>query len=178
MQTLQYMQHSLHAFSACARMSLPVHVHANFACRARMQTCMQICMRVLKVHSLQSMRMLEWVDASSIHPLKNPLCTCIMHVHSLQSMRGLSRWMHVHSLQSMRRLERGDACTQLAEYAGAWVVVCMYTACRVCASMSGWVYVRIASTVYAGLDECLHAHSLHSNIRADFGELHFIHCNF
>ena len=145
MQTLQYMQHSLHAFSACARMSLPVHVHANFACRARMQTCMQICMRVLKVHSLQSMRMLEWVDASSIHPLKNPLCTRIMYVHSLHSMRGLSGWMHAHSLQSrpMRRLE--------------WYVDgCMDTACRVCAGLSGRVHTHSLQSVHRleWLDAC------------------------
>jgi hypothetical protein len=42
-------------------LSLPVH--ANFACRARKQTCMQACMRGLNVHGLQSMRRLEWVDA-------------------------------------------------------------------------------------------------------------------
>ena len=93
-----YMQHSLHVCSACACMS-PL-VHANFACRARMQTCMQACMRGLNVHGLQSMRRLEWVDA-----LYTACRVC----------GGLSGWMHVHSLQSMRRLEWVDACIQLAE---------------------------------------------------------------
>ena len=71
---------------------------------------------------------------------------------------GLSGWMYVHSLQSMRRVEWVDACTQLAKYAQAWVGECMY----------------VASTVFASLDECLHAHGLHS-ICADFVELHFVH---
>ena len=47
----------------------------------------------------------------------------------------------------------------------------MYTACKVCAWLSGWRVggcMYVASTVYAGLDECLLAHSMHS-ICADFG---------
>ena len=86
-----------------------------------MQTCMQICMRGLNVHSLQSMRGLERVDA----------CRPIQFAEYAQAgvggcmytvcrvCAGLSGGMHVHSLQSMRGLEWVCACTQLAEYAQA-----------------------------------------------------------
>ena len=71
----------------------------------------------MHVHSLQSIRRLEWVDAcvqlAEYTEARVGGCMCT----ACRVCEGLSGWMHVHSLQSMRRIDWVDACTQRAEYA-------------------------------------------------------------
>ena len=73
----------------------------------------------MHVHSLQSMRRLEWVDACVQLADNVEACVGGCMCAACRVCPGLSGWMHVHSLQSMRRVEWVDACVQLAENAKA-----------------------------------------------------------